>query len=101
MKAKQRIEMFIEIKSKMDEVLDIVRANGAEKEFLATYCFGFSMDYTEDKDLSYEFLAGFNAESELEIDAMIDAVQRCYIENSTDDDDEDDSGSVDYWLNLN
>ena len=98
----KRVEMFIAIKEKMDEVVEIIRSNDAGSEFLASYCFGFMIADEEEEGGSYEFLAGFNAENDTEIDAMFDAMHRCYVENSdNDDDDSPSSDSVDYWLNLN
>lgn len=101
----KRVEMFIAIKEKMDEVVEIIRSNDAGSEFLASYCFGFMIDDEDGESSSYEFLAGFNAENDTEIDAMFDAMHRCYVENSDNEDDDDDdspsSDSIDYWLNLN
>jgi|DEB0MinimDraft_4_1074332.scaffolds.fasta_scaffold152121_2 hypothetical protein len=101
----KRVEMFIAIKEKMDEVVEIIRSNDANNEFLASYCFGFMIDDEDQESNSYEFLAGFNAENDTEIDAMFDAMHRCYLENSDNDEDDDDdtpsSDSIDYWLNLN
>ena len=102
MNRSKRVEMFIAIKEKMDEVVEIIRSNDAGDEFLASYCFGFMTDDGDEENSSYEFLAGFNAENETEIDAMFDAMHRCYLENSdNDDDDTPPSDSIDYWLNLN
>lgn len=101
MNRNKRVEMFIAIKEKMDEVVEIIRSNDAGNEFLASYCFGFMIDDEDQENSSYEFLAGFNAENENEIEAMFDAMHRCYEDNRDDDDDAPSTDSVDYWLNLN
>lgn len=101
MDQKQRMEMFILIKEKMDEVVDIVNKYDAGQEFLATYCFGLIIDEDlKEEDCTYEFLAGFNACQEDEMESMFDAMHRCYVDNSVDDD-EPGTDNIDYWLNLN
>lgn len=102
MNRRDRMEMFVLIKQKMDEIMDIVRDHGLEDEFLTSYCFGLAVDVeeTDDEEGACEFFAGFSAADATELAAMITAMEKCYTDGMMRNNDNDEpTDSIDYWLN--
>jgi|TARA_R110000822_G_scaffold86996_1_gene202517 hypothetical protein len=97
MTKRERVEMFILLKDKMDELVDIVNDFGARNDFMATYCFGLTVG--DEEESNYEFMAGYQAEGEEEIDIMTTAIYNCYDELNGRPN--EDTSGIDYWLNLN
>lgn len=96
MDSKQRAEVFIVVKQKLEEIMELIHQTSPEGEYLASYCFGLPVQ--EDGENTYEFFAGYTAETPEEIDAMLGTVINFYEANQEDD---DDTSDIDYWLNLN
>ena len=96
MDSKQRAEVFIVVKQKLEEIMELIHETSAEGEYLASYWFGLPV--REDDDNTYEFFAGYIAETPEEINAMLGTVVNFYEANQEDG---DDTSDIDYWLNLN
>lgn len=96
MDSKQRAEVFIVVKQKLEEIMELIHETNPNGEYLASYCFGLPVQ--EDGENTYEFFAGYTAETPEEIDAMLGTVINFYEANQEDD---DDTSDIDYWLNLN
>ncbi len=102
MTREQRIEMFILVREKMDEIADIVKEHNAGPDFMATYCFGLACDEGQDDGPeSYEFLAGYSVDGTEELNIMFNVMEHSYVSEQKDDDDDDDlpTNSIEYWLN--
>lgn len=99
MTREQRIEIFILVREKMEEIADIIKENDAGPEFMATYCFGLSCDEGDDKPESYEFLAGYSVDGSDELNIMFNVMAHSYVaEQDKDDDDDEPTNSIEYWL---
>ena len=96
MDSKQRAEVFIVVKQKLEEIMELIHEPSPEGEYLASYCFGLPV--REDDDNTYEFFAGYTAGTPEEINAMLGTVVNFYEANQEDG---DDTSDIDYWLNLN
>lgn len=71
----QQIEVFIQIKNKIDDIMDIVEDAGMSDIFMASYCFGLA---NEDED-AIHYMAGYNVDDVEEIQTMYDTVIKDYI----------------------
>jgi len=100
MTREKRIEMFILVREKMDEIADIIKDNNAGPEFMATYCFGLACDDdNEDSPESYEFLAGYSVDGGEELNIMFNVMAHSFVAEQDDDDDDDEqTNSIEYWL---
>jgi len=100
MDRKERIEMFLLIRKKMEEIAEIVKEHKIGHEFMATYCFGLSCDESEeDTPQSYEFLAGYSVDERDELDLMFNVMSHSYESEHGDDDDDEPTNTIEYWLN--
>lgn len=98
MTKEKRIEVFILIREKMDEIAEIIRNNNAGPEFMCSYCFGMICDTDEDESPeSYEFLAGYSADDSDELSVMFNVIAHSFTTNDDDDNDEP-TNSIEYWL---
>ena len=59
MDLKKRVELFLLLKVKMEEVMAIIDEHGARDEFLASYCFGLSTNTP--LDIIYKLKKRINA----------------------------------------
>lgn len=102
MTREERIEVFILIREKMDEIADIIKTNDAGPDFMSTYCFGLSCSETDDDSpVSYEFLTGYSVDGGDELNVMFNVMAHTYVAQKDDDDDDDDdepTNSIEYWL---
>ena len=97
---KIRVETFIQIKQKVEEITDIVKDNGLEGDFMACYCFALLRPMSEDMDghSQVEHMSGFHAESPTEIHTMTQAMVQDYFMSIGE---KRDTSSLDYWLDDN
>jgi len=98
----KRIEVFILIREKMEEIADIIKENDAAKDFMTTYCFGLACDEGMKDDEypeSYEFLAGYSVDDNDELNMMFNVVAHSFqVQEEEDDDDDEPTNSIEYWL---
>jgi hypothetical protein len=99
MTREKRIEVFILVREKMEEIADIIKDNNAGPEFMATYCFGLSCDEGQnDGPESYEFLAGYSVDGGEELNIMFNVMAHSFAAEQDDDDDDEPTNSIEYWL---
>jgi hypothetical protein len=99
MTREKRIEVFILVREKMEEIADIIKDNDAGPEFMATYCFGLSCDEGQnDGPESYEFLAGYSVDGGEELNIMFNVMAHSFAAEQDDDDDDEPTNSIEYWL---
>lgn len=101
MTREKRIEVFILIREKMEEIADIIKENGAASDFMTTYCFGLACDEGSKEDeypASFEFLAGYSVDDTDELNMMFNVVAHSYQAQEDEDDDDEPTDSIEYWL---
>lgn len=97
MNIEKRVEVFIHIRDKIDEIFEVIKANKLEGDFMATYCFGLVCDEDQDSESAkYEFIAGHSVEESDELNIMFNVVAHNFV--SQDADDELPTDSIEYWL---
>lgn len=97
MNVEKRVEVFIHIREKIDEIFEIIKANKLEQDFMATYCFGLVCDEGKDESsASYEFIAGHSVDEPEELNMMFNLVAHNFA--TQDDDDSLPTDSIEYWL---
>ena len=89
---KIRVETFIQIKDKVEEITDIVKENGLEDDFMACYCFALLRPMSEDMD------GHSKVEHMSEIHTMTQAMVQDYFISIGE---KRDTSSLDYWLDDN
>jgi hypothetical protein len=98
MTKEKRIEVFILIREKMEEIADIIKERKAGPDFMATYCFGLACDPEDDEPQSYEFLAGYSVDDEDELSVMFNVMAHSYAAEQGRGDDDEPTNSIEYWL---
>jgi hypothetical protein len=99
MTREKRIEMFILIREKMDEIADIIKTNDAGPEFMSTYCFGLCCNESDDDaPVSYEYLTGYSVDGGDELNVMLNVMVHTYAAQEDNDDDDEPTNSIEYWL---
>lgn len=93
-----RVETFIKIKEKIDDVQDIIQEAGLMDDFMCTYCFAIMRPVEEDVhgEAKVEHMSGFHAQNAIEMHTMTQNILQDYF-NSMGDKGKDTS-SVDYWM---
>lgn len=98
MNIEKRVELFIQIREKIEEIFELIKEEKLEPDFMATYCFGLICDEDQDSDSAkYEFIAGHSAEDPDELSMMFNVVAHNFV-SEDDDDDELPTDSIEYWL---
>lgn len=98
MDRKERIEFFILVKEKMEEIAEIIKEHNAGPEFMASYCFGLACDPQDEGPQSYEFLAGYSVDDEDELTVMFNVMAHSYASEQGNDDDDEPTNTIEYWL---
>lgn len=93
-----RIEFFHLLRSKFDEIEDLMESFGGKEKFLSVYCVGVFVPETDEAHEKYELMTGMHMSMEDELELMINTISDTY-ENHKDNPADGDPGFVDYWLN--
>lgn len=93
-----RVETFIKIKEKIDDVQDLIQDAGLGDDFMCCYCFAIMRPVEEDVygEAKVEHMSGFSAQNAIEMHTMTQNILQDYF-NSIGDEGKD-SSSVDYWM---
>lgn len=100
MTAEERIQFFLLLRLKLDEIEEIMEDYGGKEKFLSAWCFGvYVPEENEDTPERYELMTGMHMAMEEEFDLMSDTMVDCFENRRKEDGDENDSGTIDYWIN--
>lgn len=93
-----RVETFIKIKEKIDDIQDVIENAGLIDDFMCTYCFALMRPVDEDTygEAKVEHISGFHAQNAIEMHTMTQNQMQDYFKSVGEKG--KDSSSVDYWM---